>query len=343
MIPEYKYQVIDRSIITPPFKEYLVKPLMKVVPWQIPANIITVVSNLFLVASLVTALNKDIEQEMKFVLSAVFIFIYAVGDHMDGMQAKRTKTSSPLGEFFDHFLDAFNTGILLMTVLTLYQVSNPFIIGFILCVNYLAHASLFYEQYKTGWLIFERIGSLEAVITASILLLISCNDSLFSFLMSAPFYNLKVIEVLFLAASVGALFTFVKTIVRAGITQVRFYSFCILLTLITILGMFSFSILFTGLVISLYSGFYIGNLQHVHLAGGKERLPDPGIPLLLLLVLLFPRFYSDAYSLLILFYIAAAVCYLAAKTVYSLRKFWVWKNPDEKELIKEIRKTSLNI
>jgi len=35
-----------------------------------------------------------------FILITLFLIIYLIGDHLDGLQAKRTKTSSALGETF---------------------------------------------------------------------------------------------------------------------------------------------------------------------------------------------------------------------------------------------------
>jgi ethanolaminephosphotransferase len=47
-----------------------------------------------------------------YVYAAVALFLYALFDNMDGKQARRTNTSSPLGLLFDHGCDAFNTGLL---------------------------------------------------------------------------------------------------------------------------------------------------------------------------------------------------------------------------------------
>ena len=41
-----------------------------------------------------------------YVYSAVMIYLYQVFDNIDGRQARRTGTSSPLGELFDHGCDA---------------------------------------------------------------------------------------------------------------------------------------------------------------------------------------------------------------------------------------------
>lgn len=47
-------------------------------------------------------------------MSAVGLFLYQSLDAIDGKQARRTNSSSPLGELFDHGCDAVSTGALLL-------------------------------------------------------------------------------------------------------------------------------------------------------------------------------------------------------------------------------------
>jgi phosphatidylglycerophosphate synthase len=44
------------------------------------------------------------------ILCALGLFIYQTLDAIDGKQARRTNSSSPLGELFDHGCDALSTG-----------------------------------------------------------------------------------------------------------------------------------------------------------------------------------------------------------------------------------------
>lgn len=43
-------------------------------------------------------------------LAALGLFAYQALDAIDGKQARRTKSSSPLGELFDHGCDSVSTG-----------------------------------------------------------------------------------------------------------------------------------------------------------------------------------------------------------------------------------------
>ena len=44
-------------------------------------------------------------------LSTYCLFMYQTMDAMDGKQARRTGSSSPLGQLFDHGCDAFSMGL----------------------------------------------------------------------------------------------------------------------------------------------------------------------------------------------------------------------------------------
>lgn len=47
-----------------------------------------------------------------YAVNALSLFVYQTLDALDGKQARRTGSASPLGEIFDHGCDAFSTGAL---------------------------------------------------------------------------------------------------------------------------------------------------------------------------------------------------------------------------------------
>jgi ethanolaminephosphotransferase len=77
-------------------------------------NIITFVGFLFLLSSFVIMLFYD-ESFQKNIPSWCFYYAsfctwaYSTLDAIDGKQARRTKSSSPLGQLFDHGCDSFST------------------------------------------------------------------------------------------------------------------------------------------------------------------------------------------------------------------------------------------
>jgi phosphatidylglycerophosphate synthase len=331
MIPEYNYRVKDYSIVTPGFRDYVVQPVMKIIPWGLPANIITVISNSLMFLALILALYAP-GSTVNYVAISILVFLYAVGDHIDGMQAKRTKTSSALGEFFDHFLDSFNTGILLMILFAVFRIHNPYIVVFVLSVNYIAHATVFYEQFKTGWLYFEKIGSLEVVFFSCLMILLNCLNpfqELFSFSLS---YGITVVEWLLIASSIGTVITIIKTAYRAGIKELKFYIFFVLLGIVSLVLVKTCSWLTLSVIITLYSAHYIGSLMRGHLTDGKSYLPDFVVPVILVIAYLTDNIEKDVTINGVILLLLFGIVFIFSISVYTLRHFWVWKNPSANKL-----------
>ncbi|PKL15854.1 MAG: hypothetical protein CVV49_19290 [Spirochaetae bacterium HGW-Spirochaetae-5] len=330
MIPEYNYQCIDHSIITPPFKKYIVSPLFRFIPWGIPANLITIISNVFLYTSVYLAASKG-TADSNYIIIPFLIFLYAIGDHFDGMQAKRTKTSSGLGEFCDHYLDVFNNGILLYILITLYKVENPFVITFLYLTAYIPHAAVIYEEYKTKWLVFEAIGSLEGVFLIIILSLLGASDTVFNFFQAKIIYNLSLIELVMLLSTAGTMGTLVKIYFRIKQFSSGFFIY-VVCSLYTFYFCFNYtSLLFTFLFFTFYNGDYLGKLMRGHLADGMERYPDLVMPAALLVFNLSYTFYGrpvvEAELYLIFAYLAMRVFWTTAVVVFILRKNIVLWNP----------------
>ena len=76
-------------------------------------NLVTFIGWVFMVLSYTVMLYYDytFKKEIPrwtFFFAAACIFIYTNLDAMDGKQARRTKSSSPLGQLFDHGCDSFS-------------------------------------------------------------------------------------------------------------------------------------------------------------------------------------------------------------------------------------------
>jgi ethanolaminephosphotransferase len=327
MIPEYHYRVRDYSIITPVFKKCVVAPLFRFIPWWLPANIITIFSNLLMYVALYLALFEYPERSLRFVLVSLLVIGYVIGDHLDGMQAKRTGTSSALGEFFDHYLDIFNNGILLYTVCLLFHIANPALIAFFLVAGYLPHTVIFYEQFSTKWLRFEKFGSLESVLILAACIMVSAIEPVYLLALNSPLSGFTLAETLFVLSSSGAFITFAQTVWRVRVTDVGFWVFCVSLIAIACMATIFLSPIAIFFVITVYSGIYIGNLQRGHLADCKKRFPDVVVPLFMAAAIVFEPLREPAFLWGLDLYLAFRTLWIAANAFGTLRKFWVWKNP----------------
>ncbi len=98
------------------------------------------------------------------VLSGLCLFAYQTLDGIDGMQARRTGTGSPLGQLFDHGVDAMVTGFVAIQSITAIGLTGfPAYVTFMGSV--LAFVASTWEEYHTHVLYLGKIsGPVEGII-----------------------------------------------------------------------------------------------------------------------------------------------------------------------------------
>ncbi|EFW18544.1 hypothetical protein D8B26_005310 [Coccidioides posadasii str. Silveira] len=114
---QYKYSGVDRSLVS----RYIMKPfythvVIKCFPMSMAPNLITLTGFSFVVINFLTLLwyNPGLDTDCPpwvYLSWAVGLFLYQTFDAVDGTQARRTRQSGPLGELFDHGVDACNTAL----------------------------------------------------------------------------------------------------------------------------------------------------------------------------------------------------------------------------------------
>ncbi|XP_077567166.1 ethanolaminephosphotransferase 1 [Stigmatopora nigra] len=162
---KYKYSAVDSN----PLSVYIMHPfwnfLVKFFPKWLAPNLITFTGFMFLVVNFLmlafydfdfnaSAAGHDHVPSWVWVTAGIFNFLAYTLDGVDGKQARRTNSSTPLGELFDHGLDSwaciffvatvysiFGRGASGVGVLTLYYILWVVLFSFIL-----SH----WEKYNTG-------------------------------------------------------------------------------------------------------------------------------------------------------------------------------------------------
>jgi len=120
-IPKYKYNGTDKSLIykyiLSPLAEYFVD---KFTPSTIAPNTITLIGLIIMMTSYFHIyyycptlyecnIDNDDAPAYIFLLNGIGMLMYQTLDNMDGKQARKTGSSSPLGLLFDHGCDAINS------------------------------------------------------------------------------------------------------------------------------------------------------------------------------------------------------------------------------------------
>ncbi|KAF3035479.1 hypothetical protein E8E12_007300 [Didymella heteroderae] len=114
-LKEYKYSGVDHSLLS----QYVLKPfythvVIKCFPMWMAPNLITLSGFGFVIINFLTMLwyTPTLDQDCPswvYLSWAIGLFLYQTFDAVDGSQARRTHQSGPLGELFDHGVDAINT------------------------------------------------------------------------------------------------------------------------------------------------------------------------------------------------------------------------------------------
>lgn len=124
--------------------------VVRLVPMWVAPNLITFIGWLFVIASYANILRYDYTfkediPSSAFFFAAACIFIYSTLDAIDGKQARRTKTSSPLGQLFDHGCDSFSITFFMLAICQALKLeaSEAFLIYIVFITLFRHHKHLF--------------------------------------------------------------------------------------------------------------------------------------------------------------------------------------------------------
>lgn len=172
-LKEYKYQSEDRSILT----KYILKPFwakfVNIFPLSMAPNMVTLLGLLFIVLSDLLVFYYDPDYlsncpDWVYFYHGLAVFMYQTFDACDGMHARRTGQSSPLGELFDHCCDSMNTTLMTIQFCSVAGVGKTWIV-FLTQFSSLANFYLStWEEYYTHKLFLAEIsGPVEGLLMIS--------------------------------------------------------------------------------------------------------------------------------------------------------------------------------
>lgn len=228
-LKEHKYSSNGRSLV-----EFIFQPfwnwIVTLMPLWVAPNLLTISG---LIVNMITSFwvvyyspqaNEIVGvPSYVFILCGIGLFIYQTLDAIDGKQARRTNTSSPLGELFDHGCDAVSTVCVTLSVsCALSMGSHPnYLFYFFIHTTglfYLAH----WQTYCSGSLIFNQIDVTETQLAAMGVYFVAGIFGPQCFLDPISFlpYNLNAVKFFVYLCGLGGIgYTYVafKRIVRGGV------------------------------------------------------------------------------------------------------------------------------
>jgi ethanolaminephosphotransferase len=225
-LAKYKYSGSDHSLISPflqPFWNWIVNYL----PETMAPNTVTFVGFLGLIGSyaLTAFYCPNISGALPkwaYTVNIVLLFWYQTLDAIDGKQARRTGSSSPLGELFDHGCDALGSMLQTMTVLMVAQIGSDWMTWVVLMVINIMFFFSIWEQYYTHVLNFHVLagpteGEFVAMLVCFVTLVFGTRIweiSLAEYFLGASWANVPVVSLLALRniLCVGVIISGIPTI-----------------------------------------------------------------------------------------------------------------------------------
>ena len=155
-LDNYKYQGGDNGISYKYFHSPFAEKLVSFLPKTVAPNTITFWGALCLVIPhIVSIIYQGHEFEGKvyswFAFTVGFAhFAYITLDNMDGKQARRTGTSSPLGQMFDHGCDAITFSLAIFTLVRLRQIGYGYLTFAFVCLSPTGYFMYNFKEYYMG-------------------------------------------------------------------------------------------------------------------------------------------------------------------------------------------------
>jgi len=217
-LKEHKYASEGSSILEhffQPFWNFVVT----LIPLWVAPNLITIFG-LFLnavTASLVIlyspqAKSDDVPGVVLFCCS-VGLFLYQTLDAIDGKQARRTGSSSPMGELFDHGCDSVSTCLVTMSIMCAISLGSFKNYLFFVFINnslifYVAH----WQTYCTGKLIFGKMDVTEVQVETMLSMMVAAFYGPSFFLTQVPFipYSICWTKCITYFIAVGSMWYFIQ-------------------------------------------------------------------------------------------------------------------------------------
>ncbi|XP_071099796.1 choline/ethanolaminephosphotransferase 1-like [Haliotis cracherodii] len=203
-LSEHKYSSEGTSILEPPMQVFW-RWLIEQIPTTWAPNTLTIVGLFVNILStlLLVYYSPDAKQDVPswaYFMCGLGLFVYQSLDAIDGKQARRTKSNTPLGELFDHGCDSVSTVFVMLGVSIAMKLGkNP---GWMLFEN-LTAMFLFYcahwQAYVCGKLRFGPLDVTEGQFTVMFVHLVSTvmGDSFWDIQIPILGIEMKILVILF--------------------------------------------------------------------------------------------------------------------------------------------------
>jgi ethanolaminephosphotransferase len=319
---------VDRSRLADSFRARWVPLFDWWLPGWLPANLVTIGASacMWAVFGLEVAAGA-VPPSLLAVAFVVLFQLYVVYDHADGMHAKRTHTSSPLGEYLDHGLDTLNGAIAVLAVFALVGDGNRLLVFSMLWCWQAAYAATMVDEKERGELYLETIGSLEGVLLFSAFFLSWLVPPVRAWWLAPLVGGVPAFALAVAVGGATTLSTVARSVRRMGRLPARFAVFLASSLLIALLLAFGAQPFWIAVaVVVLYSSDYTARVIGSHLLRRSHPLPDLVAPVVVAVASVAP-WRPASWAGLLATYLALRAGAGALGVLLPMRSLWRWSNP----------------
>nr|XP_039253659.1 choline/ethanolaminephosphotransferase 1-like [Styela clava] len=177
-LEKHKYSSQGTSLLEPYFQVFW-RWLVERFPLWIAPNTITIAGLIVNMASAFMIMfysptGTETAPSWIYLINAIGLFIYQALDAIDGKQARRTNTSSPLGELFDHGCDSISTVVVaIATACSLLLGKSPDMMFALVMSSIVLFYCGHWVSYVTGTLHFGKMDVTEVQVATMTLFTVS--------------------------------------------------------------------------------------------------------------------------------------------------------------------------
>lgn len=305
--------------------------LFPLLPKWLAANIVTLMSTGALASVLLASyFANQIGPTVFAVVQLVAMQLYVAGDHLDGMQAVASGTTSPLGDFLDHHCDLWAGCVLCYGFWRLIGSAPTWLLPVLIVFMIVGFAITYVERAERKALHFTAWGTLEAIAIVTAFYVSWCFESLriwWTQPLIAELPRTMLIAGLGVLMAFGIIVVIAKRLSRAPLPLLLFIATIIALAA----ACFTFAdipMFMAWLAVVLAGADYVARVMHAHTTSQPRPWPDFVTPVGVLLLWMVPKTGDSPFVAL-----SALMAWLAFRYVMTLtrillgwRHHWVWVN-----------------
>jgi len=222
-LEEHKY-ASEGTTLLDPYMQIFWKWLVEFCPLWVAPNLLTIVGLALNIGTSVVLMietngAKEECSRWLYLFTALGLFFYQSLDAIDGKQARRTNSSSPLGELFDHGCDSVSAVFVTIACCCAVQLGvYPWLMFWSCFLSYFAFYCAHWQTYVSGKLKFGKMDCTEAQFSFITVYLLSTISPSF-WTKSIPYFNVELrilVALLIVSSTLWSSFNNLRAVSNGG-------------------------------------------------------------------------------------------------------------------------------